>query len=206
MLIITGLRLAQETKKKETLLFLNDFINSQLGVRVVIDDFFTLSMSFPKPVVIIMQTVQDKRIVLENKSQLKHYQSQDNKAIYINEYYPPVAQKRKRRRDTDIINYMKDQGQGDAVSYIRGTLAVNGELYKKKVRPPTPKELVTLKPQKLNNILQIETIKGQEFVKSGSKFMAFVAPVHTHDDVKELYMKIKLIKPDARHVVCAYWI
>ena len=202
MVILTGLKLVQEIKKKETLLFLNDFINTNLGTNVNVDDFFTLGAQEPRPIVLIFQTVEDKRRVMQTKSNLRHIQSEQ--PLFINEYYPPTAQE-KKRRDQDIVDLIKHD-PSKSVSYIKGSIAVNGEVYKKLVEPPSPKELIEMSPQELNRILQIKTIKSKELTKSNSKFMAYVAPVQTHEDVKDIYKKIKLVKPDARHVVCAYWL
>ena len=30
--------------------------------------------------------------------------------------------------------------------------------------------------------------------------------IESHDQIDELYLKMKMIQPNARHIVCAYWI
>ena len=39
-----------------------------------------------------------------------------------------------------------------------------------------------------------------------SVFVGYTAAVKDHQQVRDLYGKIKIIQPAARHVVCAYWV
>ena len=201
MVIMTGLKLIYESKKKETLSFLNDFVNTNLGLDITLDDFFTLGSANPRPIVLILQNIDDKRKILNAKSYLKDIRDEERK-IYINEYFPPTSHE-KRKRDQEVFEQVRDSNM---VAYVRGALTVDGQVYKKQVLPPTPKELINLDPQEMTNVLQLKTKRGAEYTKSNSKFVAYTAPVRTHQDVEKIYKKIKLIKPDARHIVCAYWV
>ena len=94
MVIMTGLRLVYEKKKKESLAFLNDFINVNLGLNVTIDDFFTLGTDNPRPIILILQSMDDKRKILSTKKYLKDIRDGERR-IYINEYYPPTIPEKK---------------------------------------------------------------------------------------------------------------
>ena len=201
MVIMTGLSLVYENKKKETLQFLNDFINTNLGLNINIDDYFTLGAANPRPIILILQTIDDKKKILSTKSYLKDIRDGERR-IYINEYYPPTTHE-KKKRDLELVDQLKDSNM---ITYVKGSLAVDGQIYRKQVLPPSPKELINLNPKEMEEILKLKTMRGAEFTKENSKFIAYVAPVHTHEDVNKVYKKIKLIKPDARHIVCAYWI
>ena len=203
MLLVTGLRLFQSAKKRDTLSFLNDFICANLGLQVTVDDFFTLGTWEPKPVVLIMQTIEDKRQILYNKKLLKGYQTMEGKSVYINDYFPPI-QNEKRRREQDITSHKREEGKIKAVSYIKGQLAIDGDIYNKAIIPPTPKELVDVTPEQMDEILQFKTVRGDSFTSQNSFFLGYAAKTQSFDDINMAYRKIKMLKPDARHVVCAY--
>ena len=200
MLLITGLKLVQDSKKKETLLFLNDFLNTYMGLRIVIDDFFTLGIIEPRPIVIVLQTIENKRQILQAKQMLNS--SPETKGIYINEYLP-LGPNEKRKKDKDLAQLAREQGR--QVSYIKGTIALNGVPYFKPILPPTPKELIDVSPEQLDAVLKMKTIRGEEMERSNSTFLAYAAKIDTLEEVAQVYKKIKIIKPEARHVVCAFW-
>ena len=202
-LIITGLPLVQDSKKRETLQFLNDFLNTNLGIQITVDDYFTLGNNTPKPIVIILQSIEDKRLVLDYKSYLKGYRNMNGKSVYINDYYPTVANK-KRRREQKIIATMKENGRPEAVSYVKGNMAIDGQVYVKQILPPTPKSLIDVTPEEMENILRAKTIKGDTLKKQESEFTAYMASVESFQDIQTVYKKIKMLKPDARHVCCSY--
>ena len=51
-----------------------------------------------------------------------------------------------------------------------------------------------------------KTSKGTEFFKDKSKFTAYMAKVTSYQQIRDVYMKLKLLHNTSRHVVCAYWI
>ena len=48
--------------------------------------------------------------------------------------------------------------------------------------------------------------KSTDIKQDGSIFTAYTQAVKSHQDVRDLYVKIKMLQPAARHVVCAYWV
>ena len=99
---------------------------------------------------------------------------------------------------------MYEEESPDAVSYGRGGICVNVEPYKKKIFPPTPKELIDMTAQELEQILKINTTKSPRITMEDSHFIAYSAEVSSFAEINSVYRKIKLIQPDAKHVVCAY--
>ena len=61
-------------------------------------------------------------------------------------------------------------------------------------------------PENLEDILKLKTKRGATQTKSLSTFTGYVGDVSTIGEVNRLYVKLKLIQPEARHIVCAYWI
>ena len=190
-------------KKNEGVSYIWDFLNRTIGVDVCVDDYFLLGNTSPRPIVVVLQTIEDKRQILQNKKKLKGVKTMFNRPIFINEYLPP-ANLEKRKREQDIAGQYEDVQ--DAVTYQKGGMCVNGTPYRKRVEPPTPKEMIDISTEQLDSIFKMKANKGKAIQQDNSIFIAYTAEVENHDQINNLYKKIKMIQPDARHVVCAYWI
>ena len=203
-LIMTGIVLADEKDKEASIAALDDFLSKAMNISVHVDDYFIIGedLGTGRSIVLIFSSLEDKRKVLSAKANLKDVRVNGNK-VFINEYLPPVALE-KRKRDQAITNSFRDIGEEGKLSYKRGVLSVAGKPYRKIVSPPTPRELVNLSPEQISKILGTTTNRGDEFIKQNSSFIGYSADVSSHHEIKEVYKKIKLIKPEARHVVCAY--
>ena len=201
MVIVSGWKPAEpDTAKEDLINELEVFIKQHLDTEVVIDDCFNLG----KSTVLEFQCIADRRAVLRNKKKLKNVGGGN---IYINEY-TPIATAEKRRRERYIIKEIgeisRTEGTEIKVEYTSAGLTVQGEPYRKRVSPPTPKELLQLSLEDLDHVLNLKPKKSKVFTSQGSKFTAYSAEVTSHQQIRELYMKLKLTKTTAKHIVCAY--
>ena len=201
-LMITGIKLPNEKDKMVCIQALDKFLKESVGVNVHVDDYFMLGEGDVRPIILIFSCLEDKRLVLSCKSNLKNVRVNGNK-VYISEYLPPTALE-KRKRDQKIVSDLRDLGKEDALTYVRGNLAIHGVPYRKLISPPTPRELINMSAEEISHILSLETTRGDEFVQHKSSFIGYTADVTSHDQIAQLYKKLKLIKPEARHIVCAY--
>ena len=113
----------------------------------------------------------------------------------------------KRKRERYIIKAYENQtdSKGEPITtYVKGGLAVGGFLYRKMVTPPTPKELVDVSTDQLEKILKYKTQKGGTIIQQGSRFTAYIADVRNYQQIRDVYKKMKMIQPNARHIVCSY--
>ena len=85
-------------------------------------------------------------------------------------------------------------------------MTIQGQYYKPKVVVPTPKELINLDCEELHRIQKLQLKRGDEFQKEGSRFTAYVAKIDDVQQIREMYIKMKIIQPAARHIPCAYWL
>ena len=199
---VSGLQV--DGNKKEIILQLEEFFGDALGVNVVVEDFIRTGSHQPQFLIVFLQTSQQKRDVLRFKSFLKG-NTDYGRAIYINDYVPAItAEKRRKEREIKEVNQKAESPL--EVSYIRGKLALQGEILTPKVAVPTPKEIVDISPQQLEKILQLQIHQTGRVSQDGSVFEAYTASVQTHQQVRELYIKLKLMQPLAKHTVCAYWV
>ena len=199
-LSISGLEISD--KKREGIQQLQEFIDYHLGVIVTIEDFFKVGDN-PKLIVFFLQTMQQKRDILHFKSYLKTARNSHGKKYYINNYIPAAAQE-KKKKDSGIRE--RAEKLGLETTYIKGKLAVRGQTFSSRIVPPTPKQVVDLQPKDLQRILDREIQQTGRVSQDNSIFEAYTASVNSFTEIRDLYVKVKLMQPMARHVVCAYWI
>ena len=202
MVIVSGL---EEVDKDYMIEFLEEFILMSLDLKVTVDDYFMIGTQNPRQIVITLQSTQEKKKILKAKALLKHVKDR-GRSIYINDYIPPAVQE-KRRRNNDVQAAATKLYGEEKVHYTKAGLTINGKPYRKKVSSPTPKELIDIEPMELERIFKMKITKASETIKKeGSFFTGFTAPVKSHKEVRDLYVRLKISQPAARHIVCAYWI
>ena len=172
---------------------------------MLVDECFTLGQQNPKPIVVVFQTIQDKQMVMQAKHLLKGETSDADRKIYISDYTPQVVQD-KRKRDADVRKIALGKHGVDNITYTNPGLTVAGIPCRKKVVPPTPRELVNVPPEDLQRILKIPVARSDNVTEDGGVFTAYTAAVSTHKEVRDLYLKLKMVQPSAKHIVCSYWV
>ena len=90
------------------------------------------------------------------------------------------------------------------IAYFKGSMTVQGEVYRKRVNVPKPSDLINISAQDLSRILRLPDVKSEDIKLHDSIFTAYAVPVTTHQQIRDYYVKYKLIQPNARHIVCAY--
>ena len=206
MVLISGIQI--EGEKDEIIHELSHFFEQTIHITVGIDDYFFIGgdATQPRSVVVILKTMEDKGKVMEMKNNLKGIKQQgSNRKIYINDYLPPAVNE-KRRRDREVIamSYPEDPQQEHEVKYTTEGLTIQGQVYRKLVQVPTPKQLININPENMERLLNIKTKRSKDIERSRSIFTAYTAPVNSIEQIQDLYKKMKLIQPSARHIVCAY--
>ena len=149
--------------------------------------------------------MQEKRDVMRFKYLLKGEKNRDDKQMFINDYTPAATNERRKREKSIIRGNEQREGKDDVeMKYVKGRLQIQGQFYRQKVLPPTLKDLVNLTPKELDAILKMDVQGPSKTTKDMSIFSGYMARVQTHQQIRQLYTKIRLMEPDSRHVVCAY--
>ena len=195
--IVTGIEM--ETDKNQNWQILEYLFKDKMNLEVIIEDFYLLGNN---PVV-TFQSMNDKRTVMKYKSVLKKIRNGKGGDIYINEFLPQATQE-KRRRERDLVRKMDEIGKAEAVTYTNAGLTIAGIPHDKKVKPPTPKQLINLDIDDLERILKMKISKKAIITQDRSVFIAYIAKATTHSQIRDMYCKLKMCQPGARHIVCAY--
>ena len=185
--IITGVPLPDEKDKDVNIAALSEFLSKTLGVPVTVDDYFMIGEGPIRPIVIIFPTLEEKRKVMYHKTNLKDVRIQGSK-IFINDYLPPAALE-KRKKDQFIVNRFRDKGQDERLTYIKGVLSVDGSPYQRRIKLPSPKDLISVSPEEISEILNIRTNRGDEFIKQKSSFIGYAAEVSSYTEIEQVYKK-----------------
>ena len=199
---ISGLRV--DNRKEYMVREVQDFIERELGVIVTVEECYKMGNAEPCLIKAYLQTAQQKNDVMHFKSYLKGV-CYSGRSIFINDYTPIQIQERKHREKA-IHTENEERTHPLEICYSKGRMIIQGELYRQKVVPPTPSQLVEISPEELTRILSINIDHSQTLTKEMSLFQAYTATVKTHNKIKDLYVKLKLIQPGARHIVCAYYL
>ena len=192
-------------KKADKIRDVNDFFWSMFQIDIGIDDVYEIGSQDPPTLVIVLQTQEDRRILMANKNKLKNYTNAKGQKCFINDFVPSSVNARKRR-ERDIIeeNETKEGDSKLKIEYAKGSLVIQGKPYKKQVQPPTPFEMIDIDPERLTNIMADKLGAGDEMHEAGNTFQAFTRSISTLQQVRDAYIKMKLCFPTARHIVCAY--
>ena len=67
-------------------------------------------------------------------------------------------------------------------------------------------EVLDLKTEELDDILEADVIKGEVLQSEGNAFIGYTADVSSFAEIRKLYLKLRLLHARARHIVCAYYL
>ena len=127
-------------------------------------------------------------------------QSQSAK-IYINDFVPTNTQE-KRRKEREIV--LQAEEAKKKVEYVRGKLHIQGQKYTPKIQVPTPKDLINLDQSDFQAMQKLQYKKSNNIQQQGSIFTAYLAKTANFQQIRQYYIKMKIIQPIARHIPCAY--
>ena len=90
------------------------------------------------------------------------------------------------------------------MSFFRGGLKIQNEVYSKKVREPSYAEILQLPEEQLSQIMDLKIATGEAIEQDENVFVGFSKAVNNYQDIRKLYMHLKLKLPKADHIMCAY--
>ena len=178
---------------------------SKMGLQMQIYDAYTQGQDTPKTIIVVMHSSEDKKKIFQNIANIASLKNQDGKKYILKDFYTQTSLD-KQHRHTQIYNMFADNpGQQEKIKVTeKGDLMIGPQKYAKKVIAPTPQEILQLSLEEMRQILSMSISAGKPVYEQGSHFQGFTAAVQTHQQIRQLYTKLKLTHADARHIVCAY--
>ena len=147
--------------------------------------------------------------IFQYTKNLKGIRNENGDFYYVNLQVPEdiAAEKKEMNAQVKLIktkNLDLPDDQQIKYAFKNKRLYVNNELQKKAIQPPTATELFNLDKQELDKIAKMQMFASAPLKEKGSKFTAYAFKVTSNTDIRRAYKKIKLMHPEADHVVLVY--
>ena len=127
-----------------------------------------------------------------------------NQTFFINDFLP-AEMKEQRRREREIFRANElDQSSKIKMTVGRGGLSIEGEQYEKKVKAPEAIKVLSYPDKELNEICAMKVNKGIAIQKENNIFLGHILVTSTHKEINNAYMNLRLLFPQAKHIICAY--
>lgn len=209
-LVISGIPEPKKETSQQLLQAVQDFIRSKLQCQedVPIKVWHRLNYvdnAEYRPVIIKLQNADQKLLLLSLGPNLKGLTNDKNRFFFLNEQLPDRMAEDKRYAQLWIKeNRNKDGNQQLQMKIHRNKLRINNEPYQKKVKPPSAAEILRLDPEEVSVTNKAKTVYGDSTLLSGSEFISYAVRIHSVEDVRVAYRKLRIKYADATHIVSAY--
>ena len=183
------------------------FLKSKLEIEVDIEDLYYIGKQEPKMLIITVETIKQKRQILQNKKKLKGLTNKKGDEYYIESQQSPETREWQKRQRFLMKKNEKATGANKMdMKMERNKLIINNEPYRKRVKEPDAKDILTMDTHTIESILVIEMHKGGVVEQDSSTFIGYTISAATVQQVQQAYLKLRLIYADARHIVSAYYL
>lgn len=158
-----------------------------------------------KPMLVKLAKIQDKATIFQKLGNIKHANQGRQRPIFITDQLPEAWAERKR-----FIHHVKQQNkklpkdQQHKIQVQANQLLINDVVYEPPVKAPTVSEFLNLPPERKQIIKNLQVIKGQQDLQQQSLFIGYAAAISSTEELDNLYYHVRLLNPEATHVMCAF--
>lgn len=158
-----------------------------------------------KPMLIRLANIRDKALVFQKMDNLKKANQGRERPIFITDQLPEAWAERKR-----FIHHMKSMNsklpkdQQHKIQVQANKLLINDQPYEPPIKAPTVSEFLNLPPERKRIIKELHVVRGQQDLQQHSLFIGYAATISSSEEIDNLYFHVKLLNPEATHVMCAY--
>ena len=184
----------------------DSFIAEKLGINLKIDSCYHIGTAVPKTLVVTLHSIREKEKVMRHKSYLKGYKNKDGKPYYVNNFYAPVNLE-SRRKHREMVEKNENAGEEKVEMQTKGkNLLIEGTKYQGAIQPPKAQQIIDMTVEEVKRIVNAKIANGPAIEKEMNKFTGYSADVESLQQIRDVYMKLRLAHPKARHIMCAYQI
>ena len=156
-------------------------------------------------IVATLYSVEDKKMIFQNIGAIANLKNQDGNRYIIKDFLTQTALEKQQRQQQifDMYAGNVEMQKKIKVTKKKGTKSQWTDI-QKRIHPPTSQEIMQLSLDELRTILSIKMYAGTPITEQGSQFTGYTAEVQNHQQIRQMYFKLKLTNAEARHIVCAY--
>ena len=160
----------------------------------------------PRPIVVQCQNSLRKRVFGYTKN-LKDKFNPNNKKYFVDPQQPEEWSAERKEINSAIYRAKeKVAGTNQTVNFAvkKRQLYINNQLQKKQVASPKVENLLALTMEERKRILERDMTDETLMTEKGNQFIGRAARVNSLEEVRGAYAKMKLLYPDAEHIVMAF--
>ena len=201
-LILTGFPYIKDRQERQDQLL--DFLKDTMKVNVKVQDTYYVGDGENKPLIMVFKSVQNRNEVFYNKTKLKDYTNTDDKPFYINELLPADLSEKRRKENAIFSRNKRNTANAIEMSFFRGNLHIQNQVYSSKVKVPEPKDFLALSQKDLQDVMATKITPGKTITEQSSSFTGYTARATSYQHIRKAYLRMKLALPQARHIMCGY--
>ena len=168
-----------------------------------IEDAFRIGSGDTRPILVKLFDYKQKRDIFMNSNKLKTVKNSDGRPIYINNHLPEQVNEEKHRHRQIIKENAKLVGSKTDVEIRGNMLYIDNEPYRKQAPPPKAKQVLKAEAEERKLARSTKMFKCSSIARENSKFTGYAMNIHSLDDARLGYMKLKMQFGDATHISMA---
>ena len=205
-LSISGIDATSQGDKTD-IQMVQEFFSQQMQIQEVIsvEKAYWSGSEEKKQLNIKLSNPADKATIFSNVSKLKGKTNAKRKLFFVNDdqlesereqrkYYQHLVKENESRLEDDKL----------AIKLKKGSLYVNNDRVKSKVKSPTVQDVLTLNSDEMEDIHQVKLHAITPHEEGGSEFFAYMQRITSEGDVQKGLAKMKIKFGDADHITSVY--
>ena len=205
-IVLGGLRTDDKMNKcvKQIQNFFKDVLKLEDTIEIV--ECFKMGLGPEKPVVLTVNTMEQKIDVFQAVGKYREMQKKRDKIckVFASDYQTPETREKRRQYQRILRENNDNESTKIDMELDRAGLKIQGVQYDQPVQPPPATKILRYKAEEVSEIFSIKTGAGESFRHNGSVFQGYVVPVNTVNMINKAYMKLRLIHPQAQHLMSAF--
>ena len=197
-----------ETKEEVCTSKVKDFFTRilEISTEIKISRAHRIGKGRNRTILVYLKNSRDKGLIFANTKKLKDLKNELNYPYSVSNQFS--AKKNADRARMRQIKRMNDKSTGEklSVEWEKDSLKVEGEIYEKKVRPPSLKDILLASNEQRRKGLNVNPTAGNAVNVEGQTFLGYTSAVKSLSDVNVIYSKLRSLFTEARHITCAFTI
>lgn len=158
-----------------------------------------------RPIMIKLKTFEQKTLIFQNFDKLKTANRGRQRPYFITDQLPEAwAERRRFIQNLKFQNSKLPTAAQRKIEVTKRDIQIDGVEYQPMLVPPTIADVVGLKAVEKANIQAVEITQGESEDKDKSRFIGYAAEAYSIEQVKRQYLHLRLLHPEASHIMAAY--